>query len=101
RGDVDTFTVYVVRLDDHVTKVDADPIPDPFRPWQLKVAPHHALLDDYGTANGFHRAVKHGKKPIASGLYEAPTMLDDGGVYQLTQEPLDARVRALLIGFHQ
>ena len=98
---VDAFAVDVVRFDDDVTEIDADPEPDPLRAGQLEVAADHALLDDDRAAHRLDRAVEHGKKAVAACPEHTPTMLRDRRVDQLAQQQLHPRMGASFVGPHQ
>src|SRR5262249_41371527 len=101
RRDVDALTVDVVRLNNHVTKMNADPIQDTLLVRQRGIAADHALLNDDCAAHGFNRAVEHGQETIARMLDGPAVMLGDGWLDEFAPMPLDASMGSFLIHAHQ
>ena len=69
RRDV-TITINVIRLDNDVAEVDADPIENTLIVRLCGVTDKHALLNHDRATNRFNRAVKHRQKTIARVLNE-------------------------------
>ncbi len=99
--DVDTLAVDIVRLDDHVTEIDADAETNPVIVGHVKISANHALLDYDRAAYRFDRTVEHGKKAVAAGPDQPPAMLGDRGVDQLAQQSLHPQVGPSLVNSHE
>ncbi|MGY3425890.1 hypothetical protein ACVWZW_006394 [Bradyrhizobium sp. F1.13.4] len=101
RCDVDAVAVDVVRLHDDVTEVDANPVLDPGLLRKRGVAADEILLDDDAASDGLDRTVENRDEAIARRLHQTSIVLDDAGPDEIPLDPLDADVRALLVGLHQ
>ncbi len=101
RSDVDAITVDVVRLDNHVTEVDADTEGDPLVLGRFRIAVGHPALDLDSAAHRVDYARKLGQHSVARVLHGPAAMFLDLGVDQLTQMRPEAFVRVFLIHTHQ
>src|SRR5450755_146168 len=81
--------------------VDANPIFDPMMLRHRCVASNHVLLDDDAAPHSFDRAVENRNKSVASGFDEPSVMPHNAGLYQLTLDPLHAKMRSFLIDLHE
>jgi hypothetical protein len=101
RGNIDAIAENVVCFDDNVAKIDANP---KFNPMVLRhrcVASNHVLLDNDTASNSFDRAVENRNKSVTGGFDEPSVMPDNAGLYEVTLEPLHAKVRSFLIDLHE
>src|SRR6202011_2592625 len=101
RSNIDAITVNVVYFDDHVAKIDTNPIFDPMMLRQRCVASNHVLLDDDAASHGFDGTIKDRNKTVAGGFDEPSVMLCNAGLYEVALDPLDTTVRSFLIDLHQ
>src|SRR5262249_18050396 len=101
RSHIDAVAVNVVLFDDHVAKVDADPILDPLVSRQDCVAPGHVLLNDDRTSHRLERAVENGDEAVARGLDEPAVVLGDAGFDEIALDPLHTDVCTFFIVLHE
>src|ERR1700712_1408703 len=100
-GDVDPFTINIVRFYDHVAEIAPNAEPDGLFIRYFKVAADHALLDDDGTAHGLDRTVEHRQKAIAALFHQPAPMFQNRWLDQLAQQSLDPLMSTTLVGIHQ
>jgi hypothetical protein len=101
RSDIDSIAENVVCFDDNVAKIDTDPI---FNPMMLRhrcVASNHVLLDDDTAPHSFDRTVENRNKSVTSGFDEPSVMSHNAGLYEVTLDPLHAKMRSFLIDLHE
>ncbi|MFK4702033.1 hypothetical protein ABIF42_007627 [Bradyrhizobium diazoefficiens] len=65
------------------------------------IAADEILLDDDAAANGLNRAIEDSDEAVARRLHQASMVLDDTGLDEVPLNPLDADMRAFLVGLHQ
>ena len=66
-----------------------------------RIAADEVLLDDNAASNGLDGAVENSDETIARGLHQISMVLDDAGFDEIPLDPLDADMRAFLVGLHQ
>jgi hypothetical protein len=101
RRDIDAISKDVVRLDDHVTDIDADAESNArlFRLADCKFL--YAGLELHGSSNSFDRARKLRQDPVTSILHDAPAVLGDCRVDSLGQERGEPGVRSFFVAMHE
>ncbi len=65
----------VLTIDDDVTEIDADPIPDLALFCNAGIASHHRLLNRDGEVDGVDHAGKLHQRAVAREFHDAPVML--------------------------
>src|SRR6185369_15871537 len=101
RRNVDAVAVDVVRLHDDVAEIDADPVFDPGGLRKRGVAPDEILLNDDAAANGLDGTVEDRDEAVSRRLHQRSMVFDDAGLDEIPLDPLDANMRAFLVGLHQ
>jgi hypothetical protein len=59
------------------------------------------LLDDDAASNGRNGTIENGNEAIARRIHQTSMMLDDAGLDEIALDPLEADMRALLVGLHR
>jgi hypothetical protein len=101
RGDVDAIAENVVCFDDNIAKIDTNPI---FNPMMLRhrcIASNHVLLDDDTAPHSFDGTVENRDKSVTSGFDEPSVMPHYAGLYEVTLDPLHAKMRSFFIDLHE
>jgi len=65
------------------------------------VASNHVLLDDDAAPHSFDRTVENRNKSVASGFDEPSVMPHNAGLYEVTLDPLYAKMRSFFIDLHE
>src|ERR1700747_806393 len=96
-GNVDAIAVDVVRFNDDVAEIDADPVLDPGMVRHRCISADHVLLDDNAAPDGFDRAIEGRNESVAGGFDEPAVVLENARLYQIALDPSDARMRSFLV----
>ncbi len=99
-GDIDAVPEDILRFDDHIAEVDANSKIDALVLWDIIVAVSHCALDFRGAADRIQHTRKFGQHAVAGVFYDAPAMLLDLRIDQLTEMRLQALVSPLFIHSH-
>ena len=94
-------TVDVVAVDDHIAEIDADAESDAFAVGYIGIAVDHRPLHFDRAARRIDNAREFHEHAVAGGLDDAPAVLADLGIDELTAMRLEALECTLLIAAHQ
>jgi len=100
RSNVDPITINVVRFDNNVAKVHANPVFYPGILRQRCIATHQILLNHDAAANCFNRTIENRYKAVTGRFDQLAIMLANGRLYQFALDPLDTIMRAFFVEFH-
>jgi hypothetical protein len=101
RRDVDAVAKDIVALDDHVAKMNADPIADCGPGRRRGSARKHLRLDGNRAANRIDRRGKLDQHAVAGRFEDAPVKAPDRRSDHLVPKRLHARQSTCFIGLHQ
>jgi hypothetical protein len=101
RSYIDAIAIDVIRLGDHVAKVDPHSEGDALVLRGFRVAVSHCPLHLGGAPDGIHDTGELRQHSVAGVLHDAATVLRDLRIDQLTEMGFEPLVRPLLIRAHQ
>lgn len=90
RSNVDTIAIDIIRVDDHVAEVDAEPVFDPGLSWERRIAAKQVLLDDNTAPDSLDGTVESRDEAIPCGLDQLAVMFGDARFNEIALDPPDA-----------
>ena len=100
-SDIDAIAENIVCFNDNVAKIDANPILDPMMLRHRCIASNHVLLDDDAASHSFDGAVENRNKSVTRGFDQPSVMPHNAGLYEVTLDPLHAKMRSFFIDLHE
>ena len=100
-GDIDAVTEDVAFVDDDVAEIDADAKADPLAFGDVGVTVLHPLLHAHGAAYGVDDRGELDQHAVTGRLDDAPLVLGDQSVDQLSAMALEGRERPFLVRAHE
>src|SRR5262249_9211640 len=93
--------INVVRLDDHITEVDANAEDDALVLRRCRIVIRHLTLNHISASNRVDHAGELREYTIAGSFYDPATMFADFWIEPFAKMRFDTFVRAFLIGSHE
>src|SRR5262249_25294949 len=100
-GNVDALAVDVISFDDHVAKIDADPVLHPVVLRKGSIAADQILLDHDAAPHGLDGTVEDRDEAVSGGLDQLAVVLGNSRFNEFALGPLDADMRALFVELHE
>src|SRR5437764_8779895 len=100
-GNVDAVTEDVAFVDDDVAEIDADAKANALAFGDVGVTVLHPLLHDHGATHGVDDRGELDQHPVTGRLDDAPLVLSDQRVDQLSAMALEGRERSFLVRAHE
>ena len=101
RCDVDTIAKYIIALDDHVAKVDANTKHNSTAVRNIGIAHSHAALNSKAALHSINGACEFDQQAVTHLLYEPPMKSGYRRVDELTVMAMKGRQRSGFVGSHE